>query len=219
MKQAQTSISDLLGYLKVNRGKPFNLIHPSIHPSIHPCHKHILGMVIPGDRRHRARRGGLRPGWGRSLPCKKVEGVGGFLPCSHHPTQVRATVIVRVPSPRPAGVWWGPSLQLGCLIWVCRKACDGTRLTCHGTHFLSMVLLRQLCGTQDPKGNPGYPPHIYAEEGECEQADSLSSLTSSEHDLPPDLLDSLGPKAAPLEEIYSESAFHSPQNAYFGWLE
>ncbi|KAB0347642.1 hypothetical protein FD754_012499, partial [Muntiacus muntjak] len=73
----------------------------------------------------------------------------------------------------------------------------------------------KLCGTHDPEGNPGYPPHIYAEEGECEQADSLSSLTCSEHDLPPDLLDSLGPKAAPLEEIYSESAFRSPQNAYF----
>ncbi|OWK03470.1 hypothetical protein Celaphus_00007776 [Cervus elaphus hippelaphus] len=79
-----------------------------------------------------------------------------------------------------------------------------------------MEVLSQLCGTHDPEGNPGYPPHIYAEEGECEQADSLSSLTCSEHDLPPDLLDSLGPKAAPLEEIYSESAFRSPQNAYFG---
>ncbi|XP_065777748.1 cadherin-like protein 26 isoform X3 [Muntiacus reevesi] len=78
-----------------------------------------------------------------------------------------------------------------------------------------MEVLSQLCGTHDPEGNPGYPPHIYAEEGECEQADSLSSLTCSEHDLPPDLLDSLGPKAAPLEEIYSESAFRSPQNAYF----
>ncbi|XP_020760811.2 cadherin-like protein 26 [Odocoileus virginianus] len=79
-----------------------------------------------------------------------------------------------------------------------------------------MEVLSQLSGTHDPEGNPGYPPHIYAEEGECEQADSLSSLTCSEHDLPPDLLDSLGPKAAPLEEIYSESAFRSPQNAYFG---
>uniref|UniRef100_A0A8C6EF74 Cadherin-like protein 26 n=1 Tax=Moschus moschiferus TaxID=68415 RepID=A0A8C6EF74_MOSMO len=71
------------------------------------------------------------------------------------------------------------------------------------------VLSQQLCGTHDPEGDPGHPPHVYAEEGECEQADSLSSLTFSEHDLPPDLLDSLGPKAAPLEEIYSESAFSS----------
>ncbi|XP_070657450.1 cadherin-like protein 26 isoform X6 [Bos indicus] len=70
-------------------------------------------------------------------------------------------------------------------------------------------VLSQLCGTRDPEGDPGYPPHVYAEEGECEQADSLSSLTFSEHDLPPDVLDSLGPKAAPLEEIYSQSAFRS----------
>ncbi|XP_042085847.1 cadherin-like protein 26 isoform X4 [Ovis aries] len=74
---------------------------------------------------------------------------------------------------------------------------------------MAEVLSQQLCGTHDPEGDLGYPPHVYAEEGECEQADSLSSLTFSEHDLPPDLLDSLGPKAAPLEEIYSESAFCS----------
>ncbi|XP_040104645.1 cadherin-like protein 26 [Oryx dammah] len=74
---------------------------------------------------------------------------------------------------------------------------------------MAEVLSQQLCGTHDPEGDLGYPPHVYAEEGECEQADSLSSLTFSEHDLPPDLLDSLGPKAAPLEEIYSESAFRS----------
>uniref|UniRef100_A0A8C2NQS1 Cadherin domain-containing protein n=1 Tax=Capra hircus TaxID=9925 RepID=A0A8C2NQS1_CAPHI len=85
-------------------------------------------------------------------------------------------------------------------------ACDGTG---HGTHLLSLVPLQQLCGIHDPEGDLGYPPHVYAEEGECEQADSLSSLTFSEHDLPPDLLDSLGPKAAPLEEIYSQSAFRS----------
>lgn len=74
---------------------------------------------------------------------------------------------------------------------------------------MAKVLSQQLCGTRDPEGDPGYPPHVYAEEGECEQADSLSSLTFSEHDLPPDVLDSLGPKAAPLEEIYSQSAFRS----------
>ncbi|XP_044783767.1 cadherin-like protein 26 isoform X4 [Bubalus bubalis] len=74
---------------------------------------------------------------------------------------------------------------------------------------MAKVLSQQLCGTRDPEGDPGYPPHVYAEEGEYEQADSLSSLTFSEHDLPPDVLDSLGPKAAPLEEIYSQSAFRS----------
>ena len=165
-------------------------------------------MVIQGDSRHRARRGGLKPGWGMSLPCKRVEGVGGFLPCSHHPTQVRATVIVcSLPEIRRSVTGSLPSAC--CLIWVCRKACDGTRLTGHGTHLLSPVPLQQLCGTRDPEGDPGYPPHVYAEEGEYEQADSLSSLTFSEHDLPPDVLDSLGPKAAPLEEIYSQSAFRS----------
>ncbi|KAB0382262.1 hypothetical protein FD755_004179 [Muntiacus reevesi] len=93
----------------------------------------------------------------------------------------------------------------------CEMCLGAPRYTC-GQQVWAPV---DLCGTHDPEGNPGYPPHIYAEEGECEQADSLSSLTCSEHDLPPDLLDSLGPKAAPLEEIYSESAFRSPQNAYF----
>uniref|UniRef100_A0A2K5CQ54 Cadherin 26 n=1 Tax=Aotus nancymaae TaxID=37293 RepID=A0A2K5CQ54_AOTNA len=53
--------------------------------------------------------------------------------------------------------------------------------------------------------DPSYLPHVYGEEGECGGAPSLSSLASSEQELPPDLLDSLGSKATPFEEIYSES--------------
>uniref|UniRef100_A0A8C0D787 Uncharacterized protein n=1 Tax=Balaenoptera musculus TaxID=9771 RepID=A0A8C0D787_BALMU len=70
------------------------------------------------------------------------------------------------------------------------------------------MLSQQLGGADIPKGDPGYPPHVYAEEGKCERAETRSSLAFSERDLSPDLLDSLGPKAAPLEEIYSESGFH-----------
>nr|XP_015004172.2 cadherin-like protein 26 isoform X1 [Macaca mulatta] len=53
--------------------------------------------------------------------------------------------------------------------------------------------------------DPGYLPHVYSQEGECGGASSLSSLASLEQGLPPDLLDSLGSKATPLEEICSES--------------
>ncbi|KAB0404596.1 hypothetical protein E2I00_017043 [Balaenoptera physalus] len=81
------------------------------------------------------------------------------------------------------------------------------------------MLSQQLGGADIPKGDPGYPPHVYAEEGKCERAETRSSLAFSEHDLSPDLLDSLGPKAAPLEEIYSESGFHFLKTAYFGELE
>ncbi|XP_006896991.1 PREDICTED: cadherin-like protein 26-like [Elephantulus edwardii] len=49
-------------------------------------------------------------------------------------------------------------------------------------------------------------PHVYSEEGECERAETLSSLSVPEQDLPPDLLDGLGPKSALLEEIYSQSS-------------
>uniref|UniRef100_A0A2K6L2B9 Cadherin Y-type LIR-motif domain-containing protein n=1 Tax=Rhinopithecus bieti TaxID=61621 RepID=A0A2K6L2B9_RHIBE len=53
--------------------------------------------------------------------------------------------------------------------------------------------------------DPGYLPHVYSQDGECGGASSLSSLASLEHELPPDLLDSLGSKATLFEEIYSES--------------
>ncbi|EAW75423.1 cadherin-like 26, isoform CRA_g [Homo sapiens] len=57
--------------------------------------------------------------------------------------------------------------------------------------------------------DPGYLPHVYSEEGECGGAPSLSSLASLEQELQPDLLDSLGSKATPFEEIYSESGVPS----------
>uniref|UniRef100_A0A2K6S698 Uncharacterized protein n=1 Tax=Saimiri boliviensis boliviensis TaxID=39432 RepID=A0A2K6S698_SAIBB len=53
--------------------------------------------------------------------------------------------------------------------------------------------------------DPSYLPHAYSEEGECGGAPSPSSLASSEQELPPDLLDSLGSKATPFQEIPSES--------------
>ncbi|NIG59912.1 hypothetical protein BU61_3533 [Pontoporia blainvillei] len=81
------------------------------------------------------------------------------------------------------------------------------------------MLSQQLGGTDIAKGDPGYPPHVYAEEGKCERVETRSSLAFSEHDLSPDLLDSLGPKAAPLEEVYSESGFRFLKTAYFGELE
>uniref|UniRef100_A0A8C9C6A9 Uncharacterized protein n=1 Tax=Phocoena sinus TaxID=42100 RepID=A0A8C9C6A9_PHOSS len=69
------------------------------------------------------------------------------------------------------------------------------------------MLSQQLGGADIPKGDPGYPPHVYAEQGKCERVETRSSLAFSERDLSSDLLDSLGPKAAPPEEIYSESGF------------
>ncbi|XP_054530843.1 cadherin-like protein 26 isoform X4 [Pan troglodytes] len=57
--------------------------------------------------------------------------------------------------------------------------------------------------------DPAYLPHVYSEEGECGGAPSLSSLASLEQELQPDLLDSLGSKATPFEEIYSESGVPS----------
>lgn len=55
------------------------------------------------------------------------------------------------------------------------------------------------CGMDVLTGDTGDPPHVYVEEGECERAESLSSLTFSEPDL-------WASKAAPLEEIYSKSS-------------
>ena len=96
------------------------------------------------------------------------------------------------------------------------SATVGTR-PCPPWHLPSLVAPRQQLGGADvPKGDPGYPPHVYAEEGKCERAETRSSLAFSEHDLLPDLLDSLGPKAAPLEAIYSESGFQFLKTAYFG---
>ncbi|XP_058290534.1 cadherin-like protein 26 isoform X9 [Hylobates moloch] len=57
--------------------------------------------------------------------------------------------------------------------------------------------------------DPGYLPQVYSEEGESGGTPSLSSLASLEQELPPDLLDSLGSKVTPFEEIYSESGVPS----------
>ncbi|XP_014704681.1 cadherin-like protein 26 isoform X2 [Equus asinus] len=71
------------------------------------------------------------------------------------------------------------------------------------------MLSQKLCGVDVLDDDTGYLPKLYTEEGPCERAETLSSLTFSEQDLPPDLLDCLGSKAAPLEEIYSESGVPS----------
>ncbi|XP_050008915.1 cadherin-like protein 26 isoform X2 [Alexandromys fortis] len=54
-------------------------------------------------------------------------------------------------------------------------------------------------------GDTGYPPHVYREEGECEGAETLSSLTFLEQDLPPELLDDLSLKSTPSEAMCSAS--------------
>lgn len=54
-------------------------------------------------------------------------------------------------------------------------------------------------------GDTGYPPHVYREEGECEGAETLSSLTFLEQDLPPELLDYLSLKSTPSEAMCSAS--------------
>ncbi|XP_021050372.1 cadherin-like protein 26 isoform X2 [Mus pahari] len=45
-----------------------------------------------------------------------------------------------------------------------------------------------------PEGDAAYPPHVYREEGECEGAETLSSLTFLEQDLSPKLLGCSGSK-------------------------
>ncbi|KAM5218708.1 cadherin-like protein 26 isoform 2-T2 [Hipposideros larvatus] len=71
--------------------------------------------------------------------------------------------------------------------------------------MMAETLQQKLCGVDMLEDDTDYLPHIYSEEGECERAETLSSLAFSEQDLSPDLLDCLGSKAIPLEEQYSES--------------
>ncbi|XP_034497465.1 cadherin-like protein 26 [Ailuropoda melanoleuca] len=69
--------------------------------------------------------------------------------------------------------------------------------------MVAEALNQKLCGMDVLAGDTGDPPHIYAEEGECERAESLSSLAFSEPD-------PWASKAAPLEEeIYSKSGVPS----------
>ncbi|KAM5245925.1 cadherin-like protein 26 [Ctenodactylus gundi] len=58
--------------------------------------------------------------------------------------------------------------------------------------------VKRLCGVDVLEDDTGHLPHNYSEEGECEGA-KTSAL--SPFQLPPDLLDSLGSRAAPLEDI------------------
>lgn len=55
------------------------------------------------------------------------------------------------------------------------------------------------------EGDTDYLPHVYREEGECEGAETLSSLTFLEQDLSPELLDYLSSKPTPSEAICSAS--------------
>ncbi|XP_027707013.1 cadherin-like protein 26 isoform X3 [Vombatus ursinus] len=69
------------------------------------------------------------------------------------------------------------------------------------------ILTQKLYDVNTLEGNITYQPHVSMDEGECEAAESLSSLTLTESDLPEDFLDDLGSKAIALEEIYSKSVF------------
>ncbi|XP_031229645.1 cadherin-like protein 26 isoform X1 [Mastomys coucha] len=51
------------------------------------------------------------------------------------------------------------------------------------------------------EGDTGYLPHVYREEGECEGAETLSSLTFLEQDLSPKLLGCSGSKSTPSEAM------------------
>lgn len=48
--------------------------------------------------------------------------------------------------------------------------------------FSSPAFLQKLCGVDPLAGDTGHRPHVYAEEGECERAESLSSLACSKPD-------------------------------------
>lgn len=55
-----------------------------------------------------------------------------------------------------------------------------------------------------------YEPHRYAEEGELERSSSFCSVSVGSEDLPPDFLNTLGPKFSALEEICKKrfQSFH-----------
>ncbi|XP_020837157.2 LOW QUALITY PROTEIN: cadherin-like protein 26 [Phascolarctos cinereus] len=72
---------------------------------------------------------------------------------------------------------------------------------------MAEILTQKLYDVNTLEGNTTYQPHLCMDEGEFEAAESLSSLTLTESDLPEDFLDDLGSKAIALEEIYSKSVF------------
>ena len=68
--------------------------------------------------------------------------------------------------------------------------------------FSCPPLLQKLCGVDALAGDRGDPPRIYAEEGEGEGAESLSSLGGSEPD-------PWASETALLEEIHPKSGVPS----------
>lgn len=59
------------------------------------------------------------------------------------------------------------------------------------------------------EGDTAYLPHVYREEGECEGAETLSSLTFLEQDLSPKLLGCSGSKSTPPEAMCPTSRIPS----------
>jgi hypothetical protein len=68
---------------------------------------------------------------------------------------------------------------------------------------------QKLHGIDALEGDTTHQPRVYSQEGECEGAKTLSSHTFSEEELPADLLDGLGSKATPHEEMYFKSGIPS----------
>uniref|UniRef100_A0A2K6G3V9 Cadherin-like protein 26 n=1 Tax=Propithecus coquereli TaxID=379532 RepID=A0A2K6G3V9_PROCO len=71
------------------------------------------------------------------------------------------------------------------------------------------TLRQKLRAVDVQEDDGGCQPHVYLEEGTSAGAPSLSSLAVSEQELPPDVLDYLGSKAAALGEMYSQRGVSS----------
>ncbi|XP_053430167.1 cadherin-like protein 26 isoform X3 [Nycticebus coucang] len=83
---------------------------------------------------------------------------------------------------------------------------------------IAETLWQKLRGVDELEEGSSHRPHVYLAEGASEGAlSSLSSLVFSEQELPPDLLDGLGPKSAQLAGLYSGCL--SPRNAHSGELK
>ncbi|XP_045384836.1 cadherin-like protein 26 [Lemur catta] len=85
--------------------------------------------------------------------------------------------------------------------------------------WIAETLHQKLRGVDLQEDDSGCQPRVYLEEGMSTGAPSLSSLAVSEQELPPDVLDGWGSKAAALLEFYSERGVSSSNNDYFGELE
>uniref|UniRef100_A0A8C8YAK6 Uncharacterized protein n=1 Tax=Prolemur simus TaxID=1328070 RepID=A0A8C8YAK6_PROSS len=75
--------------------------------------------------------------------------------------------------------------------------------------WIAEMLRQKLRGVDLQEDDSGCQPRVYLEEGMSAGAPSLSSLALSEPELPPDVLDGLGSKAAALLEFYSERGVSS----------